>query len=113
MAQFFWPPQSGSGPIQFIENGTVTNVSQDTGTPANSTPLPVTVLSPSGVPINPQDVFVQNTLFTLAYNEIDITSYDANNNPLIVVTKLSGTTQQTATLTYDGSGRLTSVVRTP
>ncbi len=48
-----WPAiVTNSGPIQFLLDGVVTTVSEDTGTPANSTPLPVIGLNPSG---NPQD----------------------------------------------------------
>lgn len=42
-----------AGPIQFVLDGTDTEVEQDTGTPGNSIPLPTTVLDTNGVP---QDV---------------------------------------------------------
>lgn len=41
-----------SDPIRFDLNGTTTDVSKDTGTPSNSNPLPVEILSASGVEIN-------------------------------------------------------------
>lgn len=40
-----------SGPIQFYKDGTPVYVSEDTSTPANSVPLPVAILNPSGIPI--------------------------------------------------------------
>lgn len=43
---------SSVDPIRFDLNGTTTDVSKDTGTPANSRPLPVEILSASGVEIN-------------------------------------------------------------
>ena len=52
MANFIWPiaPVTvGSSPIQFSLDGVDTEVSEDTGTPADSTPLPVKVLDGSGV----------------------------------------------------------------
>ena len=41
-----------AGPIQFVDDGVDTEVSKDTGTPANSNPLPVEILS-GGVPVTP------------------------------------------------------------
>lgn len=38
------------GPVQFVLDGTDTEVELDTGTPANSKPLPVTILDSSGDP---------------------------------------------------------------
>lgn len=55
MSNFNWPinPTTvNSGPIQFILDGANTTVEEDSGTPANSTPLPVKVIDPSGVPID-------------------------------------------------------------
>lgn len=46
------PSSSASSPVKYILNGVLTSVSQDTVVPANSTPLPVTLLtSPGGVPV--------------------------------------------------------------
>ncbi len=50
---FFYPPGGGggggsSGPIEFILDGVATEVSEDTGTPANSVPLPVRIFGSSG-----------------------------------------------------------------
>lgn len=42
-----------NAPIQYVYNGSDTEVSQDTGTPGNSRPLPVTQLNTSGVAVNP------------------------------------------------------------
>ena len=50
MAQFVWPPVTAtSGPIQFLLDGVSTTVSEDTGTPASSNPLPVKVVDGSGL----------------------------------------------------------------
>ena len=44
-----WPALTvNSGPVEFIYNGVATQVLEDTVTPANSRPLPVTILDPSG-----------------------------------------------------------------
>lgn len=44
-----WPAVvSSQGPVTFLLNGVTTTVSEDTGTPANSKPLPVTILSGGG-----------------------------------------------------------------
>ena len=48
---------------------------------------------------------------TTAFDEVDITSYTANNDPAIVIYKNSGKTVATLTITYDGSNRITSVVK--
>lgn len=42
-----------TGPIQFIKDGSTATVTEDTVTPANSVPLPVTLLDTSGVPADP------------------------------------------------------------
>lgn len=44
------PTTVNSGPVQFEIDGAPVTVNIDTGTPANSTPLPVTILDPSGLP---------------------------------------------------------------
>lgn len=44
------PTTVNSGPVQFEIDGVPTTVNIDTGTPANSTPLPVTILGPTGLP---------------------------------------------------------------
>lgn len=54
-------------------------------------------------------------LITKPFDTIQITSYNANDDPLVVVYRLggaSGTVQHTLTITYDGSNRITEVVRT-
>lgn len=66
-------------------------------------------------PSNPIPVAVQNALITKPYDEIDLSYFasGANVGQLQTVTyKLSGVTQNTLTLAYDGSNNLTSVVRT-
>ena len=51
MANFVYPINpSSSGPVQFVKDGVVETVNQDTTVPANSIPLPVTVLDASGIP---------------------------------------------------------------
>jgi hypothetical protein len=54
MANFNWPSiTTVPAPIQYELNALPTTVSQDTVTPANSTPLPVINLNTSGVAVNP------------------------------------------------------------
>lgn len=49
MGNFNWPSiTASSGPIQFELDGNPTTVSEDTGTPANSNPLPVKVVNSLG-----------------------------------------------------------------
>jgi hypothetical protein len=51
MSVFIYPPiqtSVSSAPIEYVLDGVNTQVSQDTGTPSNSTGLPVIVLNPSG-----------------------------------------------------------------
>lgn len=55
MANFNWPSiTTTSGPIQFVKDGSTVQVNENTSTPANSTPLPVKVLGPSGTPVDIQ-----------------------------------------------------------
>lgn len=57
----------------------------------------------------------QSGLVPDAYDTVQITSYNANNDPLIVVYRLggaAGTIVATLTITYDGSNNITQVVRT-
>lgn len=49
-------------------------------------------------------------LFTLRYDELDITYVGASTDISTVTSKLAGVTQQTLTLGYDGSDRLISAV---
>jgi hypothetical protein len=54
MANFNWPSiTTVPAPIQYELDALPTTVSQDTVTPANSTPLPVINLNTSGVAVNP------------------------------------------------------------
>lgn len=46
------PTTVNSGPVQFTVDGVPTTVNIDTGTPANSTPLPVQNLGPTGLPVD-------------------------------------------------------------
>lgn len=53
MAQFTWPPiQTTSGPIQILVDGNPTTIQTDTGTPANTVPMPVALVSGGGVPLD-------------------------------------------------------------
>lgn len=50
MSQYPWPPvTTSSGPVEFLKNGVVTTVSEDTVTPANSNPLPVSLVDGLGL----------------------------------------------------------------
>jgi hypothetical protein len=54
-------------------------------------------------------------LVPLVYDTVQITSYNANNDPLVVEYRTggaSGTLVATLTMTYDGSNNITQVVRT-
>lgn len=56
MSLFIWPPLSVSTsapPIEYVYNGANTQVSQDTGTPSNSRPLPTIQLDSNGNPVAP------------------------------------------------------------
>lgn len=56
MSFHLYPPvsvQSTQSPTQFVLNGVDTEVSRDTSTPSNSTPLPVVQLDSSGNPVSP------------------------------------------------------------
>jgi hypothetical protein len=56
MANYTWPSVSvSSAPIQYVLDGSNTTVTQNTGTPSASTPLPVIPLDSSGNPIPPFD----------------------------------------------------------
>lgn len=55
------------------------------------------------------------SLITKPFDTIQVTSYNSNNDPLVVVYRLggaSGTIQHTLTITYDASYNITEVVRT-
>lgn len=61
------------GPVQFVLNGSDVEVEQDTGTPANSNPLPVRQLNTSGVAFNAA---------TLAEQQLQTTALAAVNASL-------------------------------
>lgn len=53
MAFYVYPPISlSSSPIQYLLNGTATQVTQDTATPGNSRPLPIIELDSNGNPVS-------------------------------------------------------------
>lgn len=67
MANFTWPINpSTSGPVQFILDGNVETVNQDTSTPSNSIPLPVINLDGSGVEVDYATEAKQDTQITEA-----------------------------------------------
>lgn len=64
MAEYNWPVLSASvstGPLEFTKNSVTVGVSQDTVTPANSVPLPVTVLGSNGSVVDPATAALQVT----------------------------------------------------
>ncbi len=50
-------------------------------------------------------------IFTLPYDELDWSNPDGNGNYQTITSLLSTSTQQTLTLTYDGSNNITSIKR--
>lgn len=84
-----------SGPIEFVLNGTPTQVSTDTITPANSRPLPVDI---------------QNALVKVPYDQIVVTAVDGSDQPTTIEYRLSAALVATLTIVYDGSGNFQSVV---
>ena len=71
MANYNWPinPTTvNSGPVQFEIDGIPNIVNIDTGTPANSTPLPVIQYGPTGIPFDPtkqQSAFILDSVETV------------------------------------------------
>lgn len=66
--------------------------------------------SSGGLPVS-----VINSLIPVAYDEIDLTSYTTDNQPITVLYKKAAVLVATLTLGYSGGaagGNLTSVVRT-
>ena len=76
-------------------------------------PLPVTLSSP-----NPLPVLVENALVTVPYDSIALTYVSSGpavgqlQTALYYMGGLGGTLVATLTLTYNGSGQLTGVVKT-
>lgn len=119
MSQFFWPPQgSADGIVRYNLNGSVTQVSQDTITPANSKPLPVVNLDSSGVPVDYATAAKQDAQTTLltsinskdfatsAKQDSQITSLgEISTNTLVISTakKTSGAATDTSMLQVGGS----------
>lgn len=116
MSNFNWPinPTTlAGGAVQFNLDGATTAVSQDTITPANSTPLPVLSLNPSGVAIDPA---TETTLAAMSAklpaslgsktsaNSLSVTmASDQGSIPVNVGTKLSTLNSTTALLPISGS----------
>jgi hypothetical protein len=101
MSQFFWPPGdsgiSSSGPVQFVKNGVITQVSQDTTTPANSIPLPVINLNPNGTTVDPStatnqvtEIAAINTLLKPASTLAAVTAVGSITNALPAGTNVIG-----------------------
>lgn len=62
-----------------------------------------------------QNVNAINDLVPHEYDYVKVTSYDANDNPLVIEYRLggpAGTLQATLTLTWDAQGRFESVYKT-
>lgn len=86
---------------------TAENFPQSTGTTAGTKRLQDVILyDASG---NPTGL---SSLVPFSYDQVAITSKNANGDPLIVLYKKSSVTIATLTLTYDGDGDLTNVTRT-
>lgn len=65
MANFNWPSlTTQTAPIEFELDGNPTTVSEDTGTPANSVPLPVKNLDASGLPVDFATEAKQDTMIS-------------------------------------------------
>lgn len=89
MASFNWPVLSATvsqGPLQFSLDGVPVEVQEDTGTPANSVPLPVKPIDGNG---NEYDFATQTTLAALeakasteAKQDTTITAIDSTNTKL-------------------------------
>jgi hypothetical protein len=80
----------------------------DTGTRMKPLPGKMNVTNPDGTPVSP-------ALINVAFDTIQITSYNSNNDPLIVVYRTggaAGTIVATLTITYDVDFNITEVVRT-
>jgi hypothetical protein len=50
-------------------------------------------------------------IFTAPYDELDWSNPDSNGNYQTIISKLSGTSQQTLSLTFDGSNNITKITR--
>jgi hypothetical protein len=113
MANFNWPinPTTvSSGPVSFILDGATAEVTQDTVTPANSIPLPVTSLNPDGTPVDyateTTQLDVLTELQTLngvdfateAKQDTQITELQGINTELNTQTTVLGTLATEATL---------------
>ncbi len=98
MANYTWPSViTSQGPIQFELDGTPTVVSEDTGTPANSEPLPVKVMDGSGILID---------FATEAKQDVQITEAQTANT---LLTDIETNTSDTATNTADAVTELVAL----
>jgi hypothetical protein len=85
----------------------------------NPSATSIAVVNPDGSTISGGgggggDVYVLNALITVAYDTVQVTAVDGNDNPTTILYKvggLSGTTVATLTIVYDGLGNFQSVVR--
>ncbi len=106
----------GSNVIQFDLDGADTDVSQDTAVPANSNPLPVQYLNPSGVrtalatEATSQSILTAvGTLdkykgFSLPFNKLTVVTKNGDGSPTLIESRLAGVLQESMVLTYDLDG---------
>lgn len=99
MSNFNWPinPTTvNSGPIQFVLDGINTTVEEDSGTPANSVPLPVKIIDPAGLPIDFATATKQDEQ-TVLLTSIDVAAAAIDSNTLNAVTELVALNASVAT----------------
>ena len=94
--------------LQFIYvDGDQVPVTKDNVTPANTVPLPVEIIGTGAI----GTVRVTNQLIPVNFDELVVSYVGATTDISTVVYKLATATVATVTLSYDGSNRLTGVVR--
>ncbi len=101
-----WPAvTTSSGPLQFVKDSVNTSVSQDTGTPSASVPLPIAILNTSGVPISPalESTQLANGVLVGAVNEAAAASDTASSG-------LNGRLQRIAQRLTTSIASLTSLI---
>ncbi len=104
MANFSWPTTTTTpGPIEFLLDGVATDVSEDTGTPANSVPLPVKVMDGSGVLID---------FATAANQQTQIGIEQASADSLAAIEVIDFATQTTLADVLSAAQGIESIVAT-
>lgn len=113
MANYNWPinPTTvNSGPVQFETDGVPTTVNIDTGTPANSTPLPVAILDPAGLPVDFATLTEQQVQTTVlnsidgelvTLNAVDFATEAKQDAQILLETDIRTNTSDTAVNTAD------------